>query len=340
MGLLRRIISYIMHISINELEVLPRLDARIPNWDTAGLHEQPCCPLSAERAEPPSFKRPDGLPVSYCAATGLWFCAKRPNIEKLDEFYRLYYRSHCPIKFDSAWAQQLKKGLPKYDLRNIVFKKIRSILGAPTGKRLLDVGMGTGLFVAHAKRLGYDCSGVDVAEDAVQYLSKTLNIKCIAGKLEAWACREKFDVISMLDVVEHFLNPLDVLFAARRMLSEKGILVIWTPNGGEAGDRAGTARMWTGFRVDLEHMQYLSPKTIVWLGNKLNMDVLHLEAIGYPGAQGVNSRKYSNYYAIRKYIGDCFPYLRMFRQWYLTASGQSVDHRLGQYHLFAILQAR
>src|ERR1035438_9949426 len=65
-------------------------------------------------------------------------------------------------------------------------------------------------------------------------------------------------------------------------LRSGGVLAIWTPNGGAAGTDLASARKWVGFRVDLEHLQYLSPRAILLVAGKLGLSVEHLETTGFP----------------------------------------------------------
>jgi len=66
-------------------------------------------------------------------------------------------------------------------------------------------------------------------------------------------------------------------------LKPGGLLLLHTPNGGEAGTNIERAKKWVGFRVDLEHLQYLSPRTINCLSHELNLRIERLGAFGFAG---------------------------------------------------------
>ncbi|NEP53984.1 MAG: hypothetical protein F6K65_36410 [Moorea sp. SIO3C2] len=61
--------------------------------------------------------------------------------------------------------------------------------------------------------------------------------------------------------------------------------MIWTPNGSinDAEDNPVT------FRVDLEHMQYLTPSSCAYIADMLGLEIIHLETLGFPALQGINS---------------------------------------------------
>jgi hypothetical protein len=60
------------------------------------------------------------------------------------------------------------------------------------------------------------------------------------------------------------------------------------PVGGAAGTDLASGREWVGYRVDLEHLQYLSPPAIVLLARELGLTVEHLETTGSPGLAGID----------------------------------------------------
>ena len=50
-----------------------------------------------------------------------------------------------------------------------------------------------------------------------------------------------------------------------------------------------------GFRVDLEHLQYFSPRTIQVLAGTWGLHIEHLETTGYPGLQGIDKLPSKNH---------------------------------------------
>ena len=105
--------------------------------------------------------------------------------------------------------------------------------GFGRGGRLLDVGCGTGAFLARAKAAGYDVEGVDVNPEAVAE-AKARGLDARLAKLEDFAKKvppASFDVVTMFDVLEHFDNPREMTELAASLLKPGGGLVVTTPNG-------------------------------------------------------------------------------------------------------------
>jgi SAM-dependent methyltransferase len=96
--------------------------------------------------------------------------------------------------------------------------------------RLLDVGCGTGTFVALATGFGYAAEGLE-ASDAQAELAQSLGIRVRHGAcLENYA-DEAFEVVTMWDSLEHIPTPLQMLKQIRRVLAARGYLVVKVPNG-------------------------------------------------------------------------------------------------------------
>lgn len=102
--------------------------------------------------------------------------------------------------------------------------------GVKTGS-LLDVGCFSGVFLSHAKKRGFQCTGVEPNEDACLHVRKAQGLEVVNGSLES-ACFEtdRFSVVSIQDVIEHVPDPLRELREIFRILRPGGWLVLSTPN--------------------------------------------------------------------------------------------------------------
>lgn len=147
----------------------------------------------------------------------------------------------------------------------------------------MDIGFGRAFLLYCLGRLGALPLGIELDPRAIEF-ANALAIKTFRGHLNDFTSETKFKMIAMLDLLEHPLNPMEMLNQASELLESGGLLMIWTPNG----DFASLEENPTTFRVDLEHMQYLSPSTFMFIASKLNLRVVHLETIGFPGLAGID----------------------------------------------------
>lgn len=145
------------------------------------------------------------------------------------------------------------------------------------GARVLDVGFGRAYLLYCLQTLGAIAHGVDLDEQAVAYARALGLTHAEQGTIDSVAAGP-YDLILMTDLVEHPLQPLALLTRARDLLGPRGLLLLSTPNG-ELADRAGDH---TALRVDLEHMQYLTPRSCTYLASDLGLELVHLECLGFP----------------------------------------------------------
>jgi SAM-dependent methyltransferase len=199
-----------------------------------------------------------------------------------------------------------------------------------------------------AKFAGADVVGCDLSPEACGFTENRLGIPVHQSALQTCSSAiGSVDAVVMRDLIEHPADPLNDLRAARDILGPGGLLLLYTPNGGEAGTNVETAREWVGFRVDLEHLQYLSPQTVNWLSRAFDLRIERLIAYGFPNLKGMDklpelpNRKSGFTHSARimikriRGIRRLAAALRAFRA---ELIGESGDPRLGSYRLFTILR--
>lgn len=97
--------------------------------------------------------------------------------------------------------------------------------------KLLDIGIGTGLFLKLAKSHRWKLTGIDISHYAVEKVKKELKINVIKQELEnAHFKTNSFDVVNMRHTIEHVKYPLRVLGEIYRILKPDGLICIATPN--------------------------------------------------------------------------------------------------------------
>jgi SAM-dependent methyltransferase len=113
----------------------------------------------------------------------------------------------------------------QYELWLDEIEKVR-----PPG-RVLDVGCGTGLFLAVARRRGWQPFGVDESLEATRHARTHFGLDVWVGEFGSFAENgERFDLVTGWDVIEHARDPVDLLRSARRCLAPDGLVSLSTPN--------------------------------------------------------------------------------------------------------------
>lgn len=124
-------------------------------------------------------------------------------------------------------------------------KVLKRIERYKRGRKILDVGCATGFFLDEARRRKWEIYGVEASEWAAKYAIEKLNLNVKKGTLKDAAYPDQFfDVVVMLDMLEHLPDPKDTLLEIRRILKNDGILYISAPNMTSAMSRILRAKWW------------------------------------------------------------------------------------------------
>ena len=101
-----------------------------------------------------------------------------------------------------------------------------------SGRELLDVGSYTGFFLEQARERGWSVQGVEPSKWAADYARSSLGVPVFNGSIEAWAPPpgQRFDVVTLWDVLEHLTDPVDVLRHVRELLRPDGLVAFTTHN--------------------------------------------------------------------------------------------------------------
>ena len=116
-------------------------------------------------------------------------------------------------------------------------KNILPYLPVAKNARIVEVGCGYGRHMKAMETLGYNnVSGIDISEEQVAYAVEKLGLNnvSIADALEYFTkIEEKFDVILLLDVIEHLEleYSISLLKLVRTKLNSNGVLILQAPNG-------------------------------------------------------------------------------------------------------------
>ena len=121
-------------------------------------------------------------------------------------------------------------------------------------RSLCEIGCAAGTFLQLARKRGAAVRGVEVDEEALEYL-KRLGIDA-AKAIDA---TRRCDIVCAFQLMEHLEDPGALLQQAAAALADDGRLLLAMPNGAEV-EKVGPS--WLGFRIDLEHLNYFSPGTL------------------------------------------------------------------------------
>lgn len=140
-------------------------------------------------------------------------------------------------------------------------KKVDEIERVYSRGKILDVGCGLGFFLEAAREKGWEVEGVEVSKHAVSYILRNLKIRVFQGTLESQHLPgNSFDVVTLFQLVEHLVNPLQTLSEVKRLLKPGGLVVLTTPNQGSIVAKL-LGRRWFQYKYQ-GHLYFFDQKTL------------------------------------------------------------------------------
>ena len=129
-----------------------------------------------------------------------------------------------------------------------------------TGRgQLLDVGCNEGRGLEFYKKHGFSSEGLELNSHAAEE-ARSKGFVVHGCTLEGFKTDKKYDVIVLSNVLEHSLNPADMLRAIYGLLNPNGQVWISCPNS-RSWLRSAFGRFWINWHVPF-HVVHFSPETL------------------------------------------------------------------------------
>ncbi|MDO8553016.1 MAG: methyltransferase domain-containing protein [bacterium] len=169
------------------------------------------------------------------------------------------------------YEKAYKKGENKHftNLIEGLHSEEREILNATQwkGKKVLDVGCGTGLFVHEAAKRGAFVIGLDYVPQAIEIAKRThkhpnIEFRCedIHKTINKYKGR-KFDVVVSVGTVEHLDKPFAMLKLFKQIVKPRGEIIFTCPNWiNPRGLILQTMRYLFDAPITLADLHYFSPR--------------------------------------------------------------------------------
>lgn len=182
---------------------------------------------------------PGPFKVVVCAGCGLRWLNPRPTDEEYDNIYTQAYYSSLPDGAATSERGSLFSPPPQdYERETIPLRRIawegrlarlESLL--PAKGSILDVGAGTGDFLALARERGWTVTGTEKSEYACRRALEQYGLDFHSSEIDHLErSGRQFDVIHLSHVFEHFTRPRDILAKLRHLMHPRSLLVIEVPN--------------------------------------------------------------------------------------------------------------
>ena len=194
------------------------------------------CPACGSSAKKPWLsKEVAGVKFNLdkCCACGTGYVNPQPTAESLKSIYAcIGHGSKSLTSLDQVMASEVEFPNSTIDAQRMV-SYAKQLLGPiKEGQaKALDIGAGYGFFSRAALAQGFQVTAVNPAS-AENRIFKQLNgfepIPLFFEEVDFG--REKFDLVILSQVLEHLLDPFQVLVKVRKLIKPEGVIALAVPN--------------------------------------------------------------------------------------------------------------
>ncbi|MEK7663915.1 MAG: class I SAM-dependent methyltransferase [Patescibacteria group bacterium] len=201
---------------------------------------------------------------------------------KYNEFF-MYQCKDCKVQFfwgaknpGAHWYEETSD----YEIKNVIGPKIyrgshkkflQKYLQFPAGTAVLELGCGSGEFIAELEKRGYTVFGVDFDRKGIELAKKYFGLKNVfAEPFEGFFKRQNlplFDYVVFFEVIEHVQDPLKFIKSAKKLLKPGGKMIISTPS------RERMLANWNNWDFPPHHLTRWNKEAISNLFSKINFEI-------------------------------------------------------------------
>ena len=221
---------------------------------------------------------------------GFYELAQKPTNEELKEYYEKKYYQEAKGSYELEYtSEELEFFKVCLEQNEAVINVHCPLLKNSQTKTLLDVGCGEGYTMKHFKDQGYSVKGIDFSSAGMESKNPECLDSLIVGDVgellkEEIDSSNQYDIIWLQNVLEHVLEPIELLKSLRNLVSSEGIAVITVPNDYSNIQKEALERghIDEEFWVVLpDHLSYFDSKSLINISLKTGWNVNDLLG-GFP----------------------------------------------------------
>ena len=218
------------------------------------------CPVCGKSNFSPFLKSQDFFltkeehQIVFCNSCGLKFVNPRPDVKEIVKYYESPdYVSHGGKKNAINFLYR--------QVRNFsVKKKYKLVEGQASGKKIMDIGCGTGEFLFFCKQRGFDVTGIEPGMKPRMFAQKEYNLNVYE---ETWLdslTKPEFDVVTLWHVLEHVHSLHQRMKKIIEIIKPGGSIIIAVPNS-ESWDAIYYGKFWAAYDLP-RHLYHFSRESM------------------------------------------------------------------------------
>jgi SAM-dependent methyltransferase len=204
--------------------------------------------------------------VVVCKNCGFVYADNIPSQADFNNYYAVM----------SKYEFDYKDGLVSNDYIDHFTKMVKFLIPHINDKnaKILDIGCSTGALLSILKLHGYsNLSGIDPSPSCVRTVKELYNIEATANNISNFNSNEKFDLIILSAVLEHFVDFSSSMKKIQSLLKDQGLLFIEVPDA-ERFD----LYIFTPFQqFSIEHINYFSQYSIEHLLLMFSFEIIGMQ---------------------------------------------------------------
>lgn len=224
----------------------------------------------------------DTFQIVKCNVCGNLYLNPRPV---RDELSRIYPPNYYAYNYDTSINPIALKAKEFLDRRKVKtwLKYVNIDL---TNLNFLDVGCGNGRYLQMLHRLGVPKSqlyGIEMSQEAIETLRQE-GYQGFYGRLEDVENKlpeNTFDLIVLLQVIEHVEHPRAIVQTLSRLLRPGGVLVLETPNTQSLDVNLFRQGYWGGYHFP-RHWNLFDRSTLTRLVTQASLEVKDIQFLPSP----------------------------------------------------------
>lgn len=178
--------------------------------------------------------------------------------------------AHVKEVYSDAYFFEGGQGYPNYlDEKDILLqygRRYAAIMKQITVPgRMLDVGSAAGFILKGFAEAGWQCKGLEPNAGMAQYGNTELGLDIATGSLENFNSKEKFDLVTMIQVIGHFTDVDAAMQRISSLVQPGGYVLV------ESWDMDSRYAKWMG-----KHWHEYSPPSVInWFSEKTLTQLFH-----------------------------------------------------------------
>lgn len=220
---------------------------------------KPCIICNGNNLEP--WAKLDYLEAKKCRDCDMISINPHLNNDGLAKFYENYFS----YRLDDKDLFEKRKMMYEID-RNWITRFIDKGI-------VLDVGCSGGQFLSTFNQKKWERQGVEIDKNAAEHAKKEYGIPVKVGYFPEIKFKEKFDLVMMRGVIEHFSDPISVLKKCAEVLKPGGYLFITATPAGDSFAFYVYREKWHLF-TPLAHLHFFSIDLLTRILNKFGLSLI------------------------------------------------------------------